>query len=252
MEQEKFIENINALKEYAKSVGNKVTMEDIRREFADMGLEQEQLDMIMEYFRQAKEEEAETAALPQEKLEQLAKEDRRFLKECARDLQECYGCGKFLSEMSGEEKAQFAENFDIETDSGVSSMLLALDIAMQYQGKGVALADLVQEGNLCALETGYSMVGQGTGKIAYERICAAVRERIDAMVQAQLQITGDEQKTLAKVNRLQATADRLCEELGRKVTLAELAGELGWSGEEVSALSGYTDDSLKNVVYEGK
>ncbi len=251
MEQEKFIENINALKEYAKSVGNKVTMEDIRREFADMALEQEQLDMIMAYFRQTKEDEAE-AALPQEKLEQLAKEDRRFLKEYARDLQECYGCGKFLSEMSEEEKAQFAENFDIGTGSSVSSMLLALDIAMQYQGKGVALADLVQEGNLCALETNFSEECQDTGKIVYERILGAVRERIDGMVQAQMQIAGDEQKTLAKVNRLQATADRLCEELGRKVTLAELARELGWSDGEVSALSGYTDDRLKNVVYEGK
>lgn len=252
MEQEKFIENINALKEYAKSIGNKVTMEDIRREFADMALEQEQLDMIMEYFCQTKEEEAETAALPQEKLEQLAKEDRRFLREYARDLQECYGCGKFLSEMSEEEKAQFAENFDIGTGSSVSSMLLTLDIAMQYQGKGVALADLVQEGNLCALETNFSEECQVTGKIAYERIREVVRERIDTMVQAQLQIAGDEQKTLAKVNRLQAAADRLYNELGRKVTLAELAGELGWSDEEVSALSGYTDDSLNNVVYEGK
>lgn len=250
MNQEKFLENISALKEISDSTGGEITMEDIKREFNDMPLEDGQLDMIMEYFRK-KNEEPQQVTISREKAEQIEKEDARFLKEYLGDLKQTYGFDKLLYEMSDDERTNFITEFESDV-SGLSSMLLVLDVAMQFKGRAIALADLVQEGNLCMLEKFSECKEKGSGEAAYNLALNIIKDRISQVVMQQQSITSDEQKVLAKVNRVQETADRLFEELGRKVTLKEIAEQLAWTEEELRELSGYTSDNFKHIIYENK
>lgn len=235
MNQQQFIENINNLKEYAKGTGNRVTMEDIKREFAGEELAGEQLNMIMEFFNVSEEENEEQVSISQEKLDELAREDERFLKEYEYDLRETYPGIRLFKEVD-------EKTFDIGLDKVLA---VVLNTAMEYKLQGIALADLTQEGNLVAFE----LIKQKN-----DFSCEELKEKLalcfDNMVQGQSRQNSDELKTLARVNKIQETADRLYEELGRKVTLEEIAAELSWSVEEVKDLSKYTDDNLENVSYK--
>lgn len=235
MNQQQFIENINNLKELARGTGKQITMEDIKREFAGEELANEQLDMIMDFFNVSEEEHELEMNISQEKLDELAKEDERFLKEYEYDLRETYEGIKLFDEAG---VAEF--------DGSLNTVLPAvLSLASEYKNKGVALADLTQEGNLVAFE-----FMKEKSSFSYEELKGKLITLYDNMVQGESKQTSEELKVLAKVNKLQETADRLFEELGRKVTLEDLAAELSWSIEEVTDLSKYTDNNLENVEYK--
>lgn len=235
MNQQQFIENINNLKELARGTGKQITMEDIKREFAGEELANEQLDMIMDFFNVSEEEHELEMNISQEKLDELAKEDERFLKEYEYDLRETYEGIKLFDEAG-----------EAEFDGSLNTVLPAvLSLASEYKNKGVALADLTQEGNLVAFE-----FMKEKSSFSYEELKGKLITLYDNMVQGESKQTSEELKVLAKVNKLQETADRLFEELGRKVTLEDLAAELSWSIEEVTDLSKYTDNNLENVEYK--
>lgn len=209
MNEQQFLENINSLKEFARGNNGVVTREDVVREFGQDNITPQQLDMVMSYF-QEKDEAAQEQGIPAEKLKELEAEDEAFTKIYSKELESGLG-------------DEYASIFQL---------------AKEYAGRGIALADLVQEGNLAYLEKAQGDVDE-----------AAIRSVFEEMTSAESGNAREAGRTLARINRIQATADRLYEELNRKVTLEEIASELAWSVEEVKELSAVTGDALENVVY---
>lgn len=235
MNQQQFIEIINNLKELANGTGGKVTMEDIKREFAGEELANEQLDMIMDYFNVAEQEEELDEVISQEKLDEIAKEDERFLKEYESDLKKSYEGIKLLDEFN-----------EADYDGSMETVLVTvLKVAAEYKNKGIALADLTQDGNLLAFE-----MMQDKASFTYEELKAKLVKHYEATVKDTIDLNSDELRVLAKVNKLQETANRLFEENGKKVTLEELATELEWELETVYDLSKYTNHKLEHVEYK--
>lgn len=250
MEKNQFIDIINNLKECAAGTGTKVTRQDVIREFGNKEFDEAQIDMIMAYFAEKENEEiaepeSENVEISEEKLASIKVEDDKFKIEYLRDLSQSIENCKLLADMDEDEKRDFIDSFDPQSNK----LLLAVyDWSLDFELRGVLLADLVAEGNLIAFEASQSIVG--IGRNVYEKLQEVVTSHLDEMVSKEGMDISGQQKALEKVNLVQNCATQLSQELNRKVTSQEIAEKLSWTNEAVLEILDYTANKIEKVVYE--
>ena len=223
-----FAKALQKVKELAKLSGNKISKAEVDEQFANLQMDEEQMQMVYEYLEKANigvDKEIDTDAL-------LTGEDTNYLQFYLEELKEIPTVTEgekeavTLSAMAGEEAAQ-AKLIEILLPEVV-------DFAKLYAGQGVLLEDLIGEGNV-ALTLGVTMLG--CFENAKEALGALGKMIMDAMEELIVSYVAEDdvdQKISERVNNIADKAKELAEALGRKVTKEELAEETEIDVEDIA------------------
>ena len=228
MEKEReFALALQKLVTLAKSQGNVVSEEQVKDNFSDMNLSEEQLDLIHEYLQQNKIGIDTAVNLD----DYLTEEDIHYLDMYLEELQE-------LEECSAEKKkeiTQMAMKGNTEAQMQLLEIYLpqVVEIAKLYAGQNVLLEDLIGEGNV-ALTLGVRMLEMAEDEAEAEGILGkTIMDAMEKHIQDTVEAGEADKKILKKINRISELSQKLAEDMGRKVTVMELVRESEYTEEEI-------------------
>ena len=226
----KFLEKLNGLREMAKEQGSQIEVDEVKAYFSEDALTEEQMELVFDYLLAQKiivKGYVKLQAEPEIQVE-FTEEEKAYLKEYEMDLQGIKGAadgeveslvGKVLK---GDEiaKGRLTELYLGEV----------VEIAKKMYHPEVFLGDLIQEGNL-GLVIGVEMISNA--ETAHEVLTTQIKQSIQALLEEYSELSKRDKKMVEKVNQLDESIKALTEELGRKVSIDELAVYMGMEIEEI-------------------
>ena len=247
--QAKFAEKIKELLNMAKKKKNVLEYQEISDFFADMPLEEEQMEKVLEYLDQnnvdvlritddddvddeeiilTDEDEVDVENIDLSVPEGVSIEDpvRMYLKEI--------GKVPLLSAEEEIELAQRMEERDQEAKKRLAeaNLRLVVSIAKRYVGRGMLFLDLIQEGNLGLIKAvekfdyrkGYKFSPYATWWI---------RQAITRAIADQARTIRIPVHMVETINKLIRVSRQLLQELGREPTPEEIAAEMNMPVDRV-------------------
>ena len=219
-----FLKRLQEVKKSASANGNTITEQELEESFEDLQLDDAQMLQVREYLKT--NNIGIGAALPVEEV--LTDEEKNHLEEYeamidaieipADNIMDAIK----LSAMAGESDAQ--------KQLTEYSLKKVVDIARLYAGQGVFMEDLINEALLMAVSqlAPLEKPDEVDGFLG-RRIMDAMED----MIAMNLDVKAAEKTVEEKVNLVADRARELAEELGRKVSVAELAKEYDMDPEEI-------------------
>lgn len=237
-----FAQTLERVRQLAKDQGNCVSKEQVKQAFAELELDDRQLQMVFDYLVQHKV----GIGQPVDADEYLTEKERSYLQDYLDEL-EALPVRSFgeiealtISAMAGE---TFAQKSLVEV-----YLKDVADVAKLYAGQGVLLEDLIGEGNV-ALALGTSMLGSlEKPSEAPGMLMKLVMDAMEDYIQENTASEKADRKVAKKVNEIADKARELAEDLHRKVSPQELAQETGISLKsilEAMKLSGYKIEDIE-------
>lgn len=116
------------------------------------------------------------------------------------------------------------------------SLARLVELAKEYDGKGVLMGDLIQEANMALLTALAELPGTADHESPADFeafLNTSVRPSLDAIVEEQKDEKEVGEELAARVNVLQTVSQVLLKELGREATLAELAEKMKMTEDEI-------------------
>lgn len=237
-----FARTLEQVKKKAKEQNNCISKEQVREAFEELDFSEEQLQMVFDYLKKHKI----GIEKPVDPDDYLTESEMDYLEEYRKEL-------ALLEKVSeGEKEAVILSAMagELQARERLIQIFLpqVMEIARLYSGQGVYLEDLIGEGNV-ALTVG--VTGLGAFEHAREAEGALMRMVMDAMedcVVENMQESDKDKKVAAKVNKVAEKAKELADELHRKVTAEELAGESGMSLKSIQdamRMSGFAIEDLE-------
>ena len=223
-----FLQRLQEITKRARQSGNTVTEEELTEAFADLALDEAQMVQVREYLRTAGIGIGE--ALPAEEV--LTDEERDHLAEyeAMLDAIEVPSDNILdairLSAMAGERDAQ-----ERLTEYSLKKVV---DIARLYAGQGVYMEDLIGAGNEALLTAVKQLAPLETPDEVDGFLGSRIMDAMEDLIALNLDIKAAEKTVEEKVNLIADRARELAEELGRKVSVAELAKEYEMDPEEIA------------------
>ena len=226
-----FLNKLNELVGIAKEKEQKITIEEVKTHFEDMKLTEQQFESVFDYllaqkvvvqgyFKMSVEE-------PKEEIT-YSEEEVAYLTEYVQDLQ------ALREEQTGERETLLAKALqgDASAKSRLTEIYLktVVDIAKEMYHPEIFLGDLIQEGNV-GLILGMDMIVDVA--TAHQVIVEHVKQSIQLLIEEHTELSQRDKKMVEKVNQLDEGIKALTEELGRKVTIDELAIHMGMTEEEI-------------------
>lgn len=242
--QQAFIAGLEQLKETARLQGNMLTGEQIDEEFGKWQLNEEQLALIYDYLNKNNIGIDEPGTVE----ENLSGEDVNFLEMYLKDLKE-------LPEVTDGEKravmmSALAEDKDAQAKLVEIYLPDVVELSKLYAGQGVLVEDLIGEGNV-ALSMAVTMLECVEGIDEVEGFL--VKMIMDAM-EASIGDDSDNREigenVLNKVNEVNDKAKELYENLLRKVSVKEVAKELGLTEDKVHEAIKFSADHIDYIERE--
>lgn len=240
-EQQDFIRRINELTEIAFEQENVIFEEQLFSIFPEVKEDEAKYKVIKEFL--AEKKIGLNDKLPIEEL--LSKEEISYLNYYLEELseQEPLSLGvreaMMLSAMAGDESAQLSIMND--------TLKNVVEIAKLYVGQGVMLEDLIGEGNL-VLVSAVTLLGScENAKEAEGMLSSMIMDAMQDLIASNMDETGEEDKLLAKVNKVAKEARELAENLGRKVTIEELMNESGLSRAAIEKALKLTANAIDDI-----
>lgn len=238
-----FAQTLEAVKKTAKEQGNCISEQQVEEAFAPLGLEKEQLALVYDFLEKHKIGIGE----PVNADDYLTDEEKNYLEMYLEDL-------KALEQVSaGQEEGitLSAMAGDIDAQRKLTEIYLpqVVDLAKLYSGQGVAIEDLIGEGNV-ALAMGVSMLGcLENASEAQGMLGKMIMDAMEDYIAENAEESKKDKRVEAKVNKVAEAAKSMAEDLGRKVTPQELAEETGMSLKAIMdamRISGFKIEDLEN------
>lgn len=240
----KFAKILEEVRYTGRMQGGYISKEDVKKAFEEMELDDQQFEMVFEYLK------ANQIGLdePINESEYLSSNEIDILSQYKEELETC--------ESIGEGKKEALVMAAMNNDSGSYPELInfylpkVLEIAKLYVNQGVFLEDLIGEGNLAVAE-GVTMLGAlEKPSEADGMIIKLIMDAMESIIGENFKEQSEDKKLAEKVNSVSDKARELSEELGRKVTVEELAENSGLSKKAIRnalAACGNNIDYIENT-----
>ena len=192
-----FLAKLGELVQVAMKQDHEMTMEEIEQFFGEGELSKEQLQMVCDYLEEQLKKEPV----------QLTEEENEYLKEYEKDIE------LMAADPSTKQLASFLPK--------------VVEAAKELHHPEIFIGDMIQEGTIGL------MMALASGDVNESEAMAQVRASMRAMIEEQNEAKRRDNQMVEKVAELDTVLEEMSKELGRKVTLDELAERLGISEEEV-------------------
>jgi DNA-directed RNA polymerase sigma subunit (sigma70/sigma32) len=225
-----FLKKLNGLVAMAKDQGDQITIDEVKAYFADAALTEEQLELVFDYLLAQKVVVKGYIKMTEAVEEKITytEEEEAYLKEYLNDLE------AFQEEKAGEKESLFAKLIggDASAKNRLTELYLkeVVEIAKEMYHPEIFFGDIIQEGNV-GLILGLDMLADLA--TAHETIVNQVKQCIQMLIEEHAEVKSRDNKMVEKVTMLDESIKTLTEELGRKVTIDELAVYMGMTEEEI-------------------
>ena len=251
--REEFLKKLQELVAVAKRQDNCMSIEEVKEYFAKEHLTEEQLELVFDYLLAQKVvvkgyiKITEPEATPELT---YTEDEKAYLEEYLEDLK------AFRKEEDGERQVLYRKKLEGNTaaKNRLTEIYLGevVAIAKEMYHPDIFLGDLIQEGNV-GLILGLEMFDDE--KQAHDVIVGQIRQNIQMLIEEHTELSNRDKKMVEKVSMLDEAIKTLTEELGRKVTIDELAIHLGMTEEEIDdilRLTGEETEEEKSYLIQCK
>lgn len=247
----RFLEKLSGLLALAKGQESRITIEEVKAYFSEDALTEEQMELVFDYLLAQKISVIGYVKMDigeEEKEVEYTEEEKAYLKEYEMDLQ---AISQATPEELEELYRQAMDGEEVAKNRLVEVYLKdVVEIAKQMYEPEVFLGDLIQEGNL-GLVLGVEMLTSvQTVAQARDIITRQIRQSIQMLLEEQNELNSRDKKMVEKVQALDEAITALTEELGRKVTIDELAIYMGMEIEEIEDILKLTGEESETEEEE--
>ena len=236
-----FLTKLQEVTKKAQQNGNTVTQEELAEAFGGLDLDDAQMLQVREYLRGKGVGIGE--ALPAEEV--LTDEEIDHLKEYE-EMIDAIGIPSEnildavkLSAMAGEADAQKRLT--------EYSLKKVVDIAKLYAGQGVYMEDLIGAGNEALLIAVTQLAPLEAPGEVDGFLGRRIMDAMEDLIALNLDIKAAEKTVEEKVNLVADRAKELAEELGRKVSVAEIAKEYEMDPEEIAEAVRLSGNAIADI-----
>ena len=246
--REEFLKKLNGLVLVAKEQENRITIEEVESYFSDRELSEEQMELVFDYLLSQKVVVKGYIKVNSQEAEEKPKfteEEKAYLKEYQEDLK------AFKPATDSEREELFAKVLQ-GNDSAKERLTQiylkeVVRIAEEMYQPSVFLGDLIQEGNV-GLLLGVEMLTDVES--ADEIITGQIRQSMQMLLEEEQELSSRDKKMVEKVSMLDESIKNLTEELGRKVTIDELAVYMGVTEDEIEDILRLTGEDSEEEEEE--
>lgn len=225
-----FLNKLNGLVAMAKGQGDQITIDEVKTYFSETGLTEEQMELVFDYLLAQKVVVKGYIKMTEVAEERVTytEEEEAYLKEYLNDLK------AFPDAKVGEKEALFQKLSD--GDTSVKNRLTEIylkevvEIAKEMYHPEIFLGDMIQEGNV-GLILGLGMLT--SVQTAHDTIMNQIKQCIQMLIEEHTEVKSRDNKMVEKVTMLDESIKALTEEMGRKVTIDELAVYMGMTEDEI-------------------
>lgn len=258
MDEQQFKKIMIQVRALAKSQGETISREQVHNKFLPLNVSEGQFLLIYKYLDEenvtlfdTEEERLEVSGLGEGGSDNegdtlhLSIEDDDCLKIYIDELNS-------LKIPEKEERQNIIEDILKDRESAASrlpEMYLkeVIDVARLYAGQGVALEDLIGEGNIGVL-TGVGMLDCcENAKEVDEFMIRMIMDSMESMIMENFSDDEFDLKVVERVNELNDRARELAEEMERLVTVEELVRELGQEEEYIRETIGLSGNAIPYI-----
>ncbi len=247
MDRAEFLKKLSDLVVKAKAQDSKITSDEVKTFFEQEELTEEQMELVFDYLLSQKvvvqgylkiNEEAE------EKLT-LTADEEAYLNEYLEDLR------AFKPEGEGERQALLTEL--VNGNHNVRDRLIEIylkevvDVVKEMYHEAIFIGDLIQEGTV-ALIMGLEVVQ--SVEDAHSSLINQIKSGMQALIEETTELSNRDKKMVEKVSLLDESITNLTEELGRKVSIDELAVYMGMDEEEILDILKLTGEETEDEEEE--
>lgn len=273
LEQESFLKKLAWLADYAGECGNVLTKDEVEKAFSGMELAEQQFDLIYRYLFEKKitvrgilidhledapdfkpdwmrgnekdsaenkedflwcEEDKKGAANWEDS------EDSRYLQIYLEELEQ-------LPKVTESERLELAMRLLAGEEIVFHPLLEAtlyevVEIARTYLGRGVLLADLIQEGNIALMQVLKEITGKKMQKEPLRYIKEYVQYEMEQYIDEEAALGDEEERVVAKLGLLHEAAKYMAKENGELPSEEELAAFTKIPVQEIAELIRLSQD----------
>ena len=222
-----FLKRLRDTADTAAKNGNMITEEELEEAFADLDLNESQMTQVRDFLKTKGVGIGE--ALPIEEV--ISEEEMNHL----RDYEEMLDSIEIPSDsvLDALKLSAMAGECDAQKSLAEYSLKKVVDIARLYAGQGVYMEDLIGAGNEVLLIAVTQLAPLDKPDEVDGYLGRRIMDAMEDVIAANLDEKAAEKVVEERVNLVADRAREMAEELGRKVSVAELAAEYDMDPEDI-------------------